>query len=147
MKTKITKAFAVTPSEAYRCCVGRRLRPDESVDTYIVDLQYLLELSGHPLNGEEDSVIIEQLLAGLPGDFAHQVTMSLAGKKLKIDECVEQIRAVRTSYEDSACSHGNVAAVSGGTQVGARRSSSSTCFNYNDAIRGHGNGLLTYHDP
>ena len=50
--------------------------------------------------------------------------MSLAGKKLKIDEGVEQVRALRTD-EDSACSHGNLAAVSGGTQVGGCHSSSS----------------------
>ena len=68
MKTKMTKAFAVTPSEAHRRFVGHHLRPDEPVDTYIADLQRLLELSGHPSNGEEDSVIIEQLLAGLPGE-------------------------------------------------------------------------------
>ena len=33
VKTKMTKAFAVTPPEAYHCFVGRRLRPDKSVNT------------------------------------------------------------------------------------------------------------------
>ena len=63
---KLSSAFAVTKSQAYGLFVQRKLKPDESVGAYVADLQRLLGLSGHSATDDEDTVVIEQFINGLP---------------------------------------------------------------------------------
>ena len=99
VKAKLSAAFAVTAAQAYGMFVNRRLKVDESVDAYVADLQRLLSQSGHKVSGDDDTVVIEQFIAGLSRDFARSLRLSFAGKKLKVSECVEQVRALRTAEE------------------------------------------------
>ena len=59
VEVKFREAFSCTPAAAYRQFVGRRLKPDESVDAYVADLQRLLTLSGHQ-SSDDDPVVVEQ---------------------------------------------------------------------------------------
>ena len=55
----------MTKSSAYRAFVSRRLKVDDSADSYVADLQRLAGLSGHNVTGDEDAMILEQLIFGL----------------------------------------------------------------------------------
>ena len=94
----------------------------------MADLQRLLTLSGHEVTGNEDTVVIEQLIAGLSPEFARSLSMAMAGKTLKIDECVEKVRALRaTTGEFKGGAHGDsVAAAAMSGQV--KPSSSILCY-------------------
>ena len=81
VRQKLVEAFSVTPSAAYRLFVSRRLKADESPDAYVADLKRLLQLSGHKQDGDSDAVVVEQVIAGLPLEYARQLRMTLAGKK------------------------------------------------------------------
>ena len=74
VEAKFREAFSCTPAAAYRQFVGRQLKPDESVDAYVADLQRLLTLSGHQTS-DDDPVVVEQFIAGLPTDFARQLRL------------------------------------------------------------------------
>ena len=100
VKKRLSSAFAVTSSQAYGMFVSRRLKADESVDAYVADLQRLLTLPGDEVTGNEDTVVIEQPIAGLSPEFARSLRMAMAGKTLKIDECVEQVRALRATTDE-----------------------------------------------
>ena len=102
MVARITKSFRMTDSSAYQAFIARRLKCDESVDAFVANLKRLCELSGHKVVDNEDSVVIQQLLAGLPPDYNRQVRLSLVGKRTTISDCVGIVRAVRTSDLDSA---------------------------------------------
>ena len=99
---RITKSFSMTESFAYQAFIARRLKCDESVDAFVANLKRLCELSGHKVVDDEDSVVIQQLLAGLPPDYNRQVRLSLVGKRTTISDCVGIVRALRTSDLDSA---------------------------------------------
>ena len=86
---KLVEAFSVTPSAAYRLFASRRLKADESPDAYVADLKRLLQLSGHKQDGDSDAVVVEQVIADLPPEYARQLRMTLAGKKLTISACLE----------------------------------------------------------
>ena len=105
VEAKFREAFSCTPAAAYRF-VGRRLKPDESVDAYVADLQRLLALSGHQQSSDDDPVVVEQLIAGLPTDFARQLRLSMAGKKLAISNCMEYVRVLRATSQDVRASVG-----------------------------------------
>ena len=94
VKTTMMKSFGVSKSIAYSQFTSRRLRVDESVDAFVADLRRLLTLSGHNDVGEKDSVIIEQILAGLPQGTAIQVRLAFAGKEMTISGCSDAIRAI-----------------------------------------------------
>ena len=98
----MTKSFSMTESSAYPAFIARRLKCDESVDAFVANLKRLCELSGHTVVDDEDSVVIQQLLAGLPPDYNRQVRLSLVGKRTTISDCVGIVRALRTSDLDSA---------------------------------------------
>ena len=59
---------------------------DESPDAYVADLQRLLELSGHQVDGDTDAVIVEQVIAGLPAEHARQLRMTLDRWKTADDQ-------------------------------------------------------------
>ena len=94
VKTTMMKSFGVSKSIAYSQFTSRRLRVDESVDAFVADLRRLLTLSGHNDVGEKDSVIIEQMLAGLPQGMAIQVRLAFAGKEMTVSGCSDAIRAI-----------------------------------------------------
>ena len=75
VKKRMEQAFSVTKAQAYKLFMSRTLQIDESPDAYAADLQRLLKLSGHALaddDADKDPVVVEQLLAGLPLEFARQ---------------------------------------------------------------------------
>ena len=93
VEAKFREAFSCTPAAAYRQFVGRRLKPDESLDAYVADLQRPLTLSGYQTS-DDDPVVVEQFIAGLPTDFARQLRLSMAGEKLAISNYREYVRVL-----------------------------------------------------
>ena len=87
---------------AYQAFTTMWLNYDESVDVFVADFKPLWELSGHKVVNDEDSVVIQQFLTGLPPDYNRHVRLSLVRKKTTICDCVEIVRALRTSDLDSA---------------------------------------------
>ena len=106
VEAKFREAFSCTPAAAYRQFVGRRLKPDESVDAYVADVQRLLALSGHQQSSDDDPVVVEQFIAGLPTEFARQLRLNKVGKKLAISNCMEYVRVLRATSQDVRASVG-----------------------------------------
>ena len=77
----------MTESFAYQVCTARRLTRDDSVDAFVAALKRLCELSGHAVD-DKDSVVIQQLLTGLPLEYSRQVRSSLVGQQTKVSDCV-----------------------------------------------------------
>ena len=125
VKSVLQSSFGVSAGEAYRLFTQRRLKVDESPVTYVADLKRLLELSGYKTSGDSDPVVIEQMLTGLPGDYAKEVRLSTAGRDLKISECIDKIRALNQA------SKMKVRSVVGAAAVDSRRGDTpkSTCNN------------------
>ena len=74
VKKRMEQAFSVVKAQAYKF-TSHTLRIDESPDAYAADLLRLLKLSGHAVaddDADKDPVVVEQLLAGLPLEFARQ---------------------------------------------------------------------------
>ena len=95
---KMEQSFALTKAEAYGKFVRRTLREDESPDAYVADLQMLAALSGHMVeDSDEDPMLIEQLIAGLPHVYSEELRFSMAGKKHTVSGCLDMIRALRTA--------------------------------------------------
>ena len=53
---------------AYQAFTTMGLNYNESVDVFVADFKQLCELSGHKVVNNEDSVVIQQFLTGLPPD-------------------------------------------------------------------------------
>ena len=111
------KSFSVSKSEAFQRFTQRKLRQDESVDALTTDLRRLLDLAGHKDGGDNDAVVIEQILAGIPVHLSQQVRLSFAGKELTVESYTDAIRellravplgdvgaAAAKSSSDSSCS-------------------------------------------
>ena len=49
------------------------------MDAYVADLQRLLTLSGHQ-SSDDDPIVVEKFIAGLPTDFARQLRLRMAGR-------------------------------------------------------------------
>ena len=95
---KMEQSFALTKAEAYGKFVRRTLREDESPDAYVADLQMLAALSGHMVeDSDEDPMLIEQLIAGLPHVYSKELRLSMAGKKHTVSGCLDMTRALRTA--------------------------------------------------
>ena len=95
---KMEQSFALTKAEAYGKFVRRTLREDESPDAYVADLQMLAAFSGHMVeDSDEDPMLIEQLIAGLPHVYSKELRLSMAGKKHTVSGCLDMIRALRTA--------------------------------------------------
>ena len=92
---RMREAFGLTKSQAYKSFVSRKLRAGESPDGYVADLQRLAKLSGHASGGDTDSMVIEQMIVGLPSVMAQQVRLALAGKEKKVSGILELIRALQ----------------------------------------------------
>ena len=92
------------------------MRVDEPVDAYVADLKHLLSLSGHVLTGDQDPVLLEQLLRGLPFEFARQIRLASADQRLSVSGCLAKIRALRATESDSAQCKPVAAAVAANSQ-------------------------------
>ena len=90
------------------------MRVDEMPDVFVADLRRLLELAGH-VPTDNDPVLLEQFLHGLPAEFEKELRLTSAGQSMKISACVEKVRAL------SACT----ARRSGGGFVAATASAAS----------------------
>ena len=101
VKGTFETAYVVTPSEAYRKFKHRQLRLDEPVDTYVSDLKRLLALSGHVLTGDKDPVLLEQLVCGLPAEYARQVRLAYADAEMTVSGCLGKVRALRSTESSS----------------------------------------------
>eukprot|EP00117_Sycon_ciliatum_P035652 scpid56123/ scgid26977/ len=84
----------------YRAFVCRRLKVDDSADAYVADLQRLAGLSGHNVTGSEDAMILEQLVYGLSPEFAREVRLSMASKKMTVRGCLDGVRALQSAIAD-----------------------------------------------
>ena len=71
-------------------------------------------------------MVVEQLITGLPGDFARQIRLSFAGEDIKMSALIEQVRALCVSSSD-ANSARNVA---GATTGPDSSSASSTLYHH-----------------
>ena len=100
VKAKLEKVFGVSKAQACKLFMARRLRQDESVTTYAADLERLAALAGHSVTAD-DAIVVEQLITGLPGDFAHQVRLSFAGEDIKMSALIEKVRALCVSSSDA----------------------------------------------
>lgn len=107
VKKKLVSAFTLHMS-----CSRKGLRLEESVDAYFADLQRLSSLARRKAAGDDDEypIVIKQLISGLPSEFSLQLRMSLAGQTLRVSECQERVRALRSSERDSRDRHLGVAA-------------------------------------
>ena len=97
VKKRMEQAFSVTKAQTYKLFTSRKLRIDESPDAYAADLQRLLKLSGHAVaddDADKDPVEVEQLLAGLPLEFARQLRMAFAGQEPSVSGCGERVHAL-----------------------------------------------------
>ena len=94
VKTTMEKSLGVDKSAAYSQFMSRRLKADESIDAWVADLRRLLTQAGHKDAGDKDSVIIEQMLAGLQSDIARQVCLAFAGKEITASGCADAVRAL-----------------------------------------------------
>ena len=103
VKNVLVSAFSVTPSRAYDLFKRRCLRVDESVDSYVADLQRFAALSGHKPGGDtsKDPIVIEQLFAVLLPEFGRQLRMSLAGQEMTIPACLQRVRGLRACETDA----------------------------------------------
>ena len=90
----MVKSFSVVKDKAYGQFTTRKLKPDESPDAFVAELRRLLEASGHKVRDDKDSVLISQVLAGLPSDVCKQVRLAFAGKDMTISGCLEAVRAL-----------------------------------------------------
>ena len=100
VKAKLEEAFSVTKSQAFKLLTGRRYRSQESPDAYVADLQRLATLAGHDATGDDNSIIVQQLLAGLPPAWAQQIRLSMVGKALTVSASLELLRAIRVAERD-----------------------------------------------
>ena len=80
IRRKMEQSFALTKAEAYGKFVTRKLKEDESPDAYVADFQTLAALSGHNVDDDEGPMLIEQLMAGLPQEYAKEFRLSMAIK-------------------------------------------------------------------
>ena len=90
------------------------MRVDKMPDVFVADLRRLLELAGH-VPPDDNPVLLEQFLHGLPAEFEKELHLSSAGQSMKISACVEKVHAL------SACT----ARRSGGGFVAATASAAS----------------------
>ena len=108
VKKKMEEAFSMSHARAYQLFRARALRADESADAYVADLKRLLTLSGHSISGEKESVLLEQLVAGLSVEYARQIRMAFAGQEMTVVGCLDRICALRVSEDDASASrHSN----------------------------------------
>ena len=129
IRRKMEHSFALTKAEAYRKFVMRKLKGHESPDAYVADLQTLAALSGHNVDGDEDPMLIEQLMAGLLQDYAKELRLSMASKTLTISGCLGTIRALRTGSSDAKLltPHMYVAAATPSTSTGSDLQTRRSC--------------------
>ena len=129
VKQLMKTSFSLTETAAYQAFLGRQLKCDESVEAFIADLKRLSELSGHKVTGDDDSVIIQQFLSGLPADYGRQLRLNLAGKQATISECISLIHSLWLSDQDSSGSSVSAAAAAPSSAgAGQRLAKSVICF-------------------
>ena len=130
MTKLMVQSFSMTKSSAYDAFVGRKYRMDESVDAYVADLQRLASLCGHAVTGDDDAMVVVQLVSGLPSTFARELRLAMAGKDLKISACLDVIRALRSASTDIENQRVTSvsAAAAGGTAVDSVLRKSVLCF-------------------
>ena len=125
VRGKLEGSFCVSKAQAYKSFTARRLRQDESVDAYAADLHRLASLAG--LAVDDKTMLAEQFVSGLPGEFAKQVRLSSAGKNMTLDDLLEKVRALRVCERDhESCRHDMAAALP--REFGEPRKSSKICF-------------------
>ena len=62
---------------------------DETPDEYVADLPRLLALAGYATpNDDKDAIVVEQLLSGLPKNYAKELRLSCAGKEKTVFGCL-----------------------------------------------------------
>ena len=76
------------------------MRVDESPDAYVADLQRLSTMAGHKADDDKDPMIIEQLIKGLPVEFARELRLTMAGKELGVTGCLDVVRALKAATSD-----------------------------------------------
>eukprot|EP00117_Sycon_ciliatum_P011312 scpid18689/ scgid1770/ Gag-Pol polyprotein; Matrix protein p10; p20; Capsid protein p25; Nucleocapsid protein p14; Protease p15; Reverse transcriptase/ribonuclease H p90; Integrase p46 len=116
------KTFGVSPGDAYRQFSSRRYRLDETPEAYVADLRRLLSAAGHSGDGDDNAVIIEQLLAGLPVHLERQIRLSCAGVKFAVPDIVSKVRAL--AVVDSSRPYTGMAAAASGSAAPRGGSSS-----------------------
>ena len=108
------ETFAFSLPRSFKSFKKRKMRVEEMPDVFSGDLRRLLELAGH-VPTDDDPVLLEQFLHGLPAEFEKELRLSSAGQSMKISACAEKVRAL------SACT----ARRSGGRFVAATASAAS----------------------
>ena len=127
---QLRSAFGSTKEEAYVKFVRRQLRTDETVDVYMADLRRLLRCSGHT-EVSEDPVLKQQFLSGLPVEFAGQICLQNAASSLKICQCADQVKALRSAQRVTRQFPSSVSAAASSSNKGSSSTavpSSVLCF-------------------
>eukprot|EP00117_Sycon_ciliatum_P034662 scpid36885/ scgid26415/ len=129
VEKRMKEAFCLTKSQAYKLFVARRLQLDESPDGYIADLRRLAAVAGLGRGADADSVLVEQILNGLPSSMAQQVRLALVGKGDDVSLCLQLVRALQqTGTEDDVVSAASGASGPGPAGSGTRN---VLCFRCN----------------
>ena len=127
VKSALTAAFAPSAAESYRAFTSRSLRGGESVDAYVADLKRMLTASGHKLAvDDKDPMLVEQLIRGLPRDYAREIRIQCSSADKTISEIVQRIRAM--AVDDCAAGVGG-----GKSSVAAVSLKPVVCFNCGQA--------------
>ena len=124
----MTQSFSLTKSAAYSAFVTRRLRPDESVDAYVADLERLAALSGHSSTGDKDAVIVLQLISGLPPEFCREVRLGMAGKEMTVSGCLDLVRALKAAESDLRAQAAGVSAATVASSTASGGRSNVLCY-------------------
>ena len=90
-------------------------------DEYVTDLRCLLALAGYATaNNDKDAIVVEQLLSGLPKNYAKELRLSFAGKEKTVSGCLELVRALREGDYDEGQAMVAAAAAAAGSGGGYR---------------------------
>ena len=120
---KMGLSFTLTKAQAYARFTSRTMRVDESPDAYVADLQRLSTMAGHKADDDKDPMIIEQLIKGLPVEFARELRLTMAGKELSVTGCLDVVRALKAATSD------HLTRVRGDVVVAAATTDEQACFN------------------
>ena len=73
-------------------------------------------------------MIVEQLLKGLPVDFARQLRLTSAGAELSVSQCVDKVRALRLTEGGAPPSRAEAAPVAAAAAGPSPKKAGPKCF-------------------
>jgi len=93
LKEALTLAFSADKFQAYDQFVSRTLKPNESVDVYLADLQRLMKLVD--ASNASQNILKCAFVHGLPSELRQQMTAACSLEQMKVEEVVSRARSLR----------------------------------------------------